>query len=89
VHKAGFVVTLKFQRFGQAIHMAGLFGPPLAGQSGRFIDRDDMLIPIENAGLDHLGIGVGDARLRLGFHVARFGKRKGRYANFRPRPHTA
>ena len=63
VHEARFLVIAELQRLGEAIDMAGLLGAALRRQARRLVQRDDVVVPEQNAVTDHLGIVIRHLRL--------------------------
>ena len=79
MHKAWVLVIAKAQRLGQAVHVTGLAAAALHGQTMWFVQRQNVIVAVDHAGLNHLGIRVRDAPLDLSRFVIGIGQ--GRHAH--------
>ena len=73
VNQPRLVVAVELQRLGEPVDMAGRPGPALRGEARRLVDREDVVVAIEDRGADHRGVGLrhGGARRGLGLRVVR------------------
>ena len=77
MHQPPLFILAEPQRLGQTVHVAALARTTLHRQARRFVQRDDIVIPIDHRLPDHRDVGiadVGDARLRR--DLRRVGQRR-------------
>ena len=60
MHETRFFLQPETQRLGERIDMPRLPAAALHGKARRFVQGQDVVIAVDHAGADHVGIGFGD-----------------------------